>query len=137
MKYVLDASVVIKWFIKEEDSDRATKLLDEYNQGKCELSVPDLLIYEVANVLRYNPRFSYADTLRSVRSIHNLDLDIVESVEIIIEFAVGISYKKRISFYDALYIAVAREIGYVFVTADEKLYDLVSDLPFIKLLKDL
>ncbi len=92
---------------------------------------------EVANVLKYNPRFSYAETLHSIRSIYNLDLDIVESVEIIVKSALGISYEKRISFYDALYIAVAKEIGYEFITTDEKLYDLVSDLPFIKLLKDL
>ncbi len=47
MKYVLDASVVTKWFVEEEDSDRATKFLDDYSQGKCEISEPDLLIYSV------------------------------------------------------------------------------------------
>ncbi len=137
MKYVLDASVVIKWFVKEEDSEETIELLNEYNQGKCEIAVPDLLIYEVANVLRYNPKFSHTDTLGCIRSIHNLDLDVVELVELIVESALGISYERKISFYDALYIAVAKEIGYEFITADEKLYGLVSDLPFVRLLKNL
>lgn len=137
MKYVLDASVVIKWFVKEEDSEVAIELLNEYNEGKCEIAVPDLLIYEVANVLRYNPRFSHADTLRCIQSIHNLDLDIVDLTEIIVEFALRISYERKISFYDALYVAVAREIGYEFITADENLYGMVTNLPFVSLLKNL
>ena len=55
--YVLDASVVIKWFSEEEYTDIAVKLRDGFFKGCNELVVPDLLLYEVSNALRYNPNF--------------------------------------------------------------------------------
>jgi len=52
--YVLDASVLIKWFSNEEYTDRALKLRDDFLQGYTELVVPDLLLYEVSNALRWH-----------------------------------------------------------------------------------
>ncbi|MDD1745106.1 MAG: type II toxin-antitoxin system VapC family toxin [Candidatus Methanoperedens sp.] len=45
--FVLDASVVIKWFSEEEYTDRALKLRDDFFKGDIELVVPDLILYEV------------------------------------------------------------------------------------------
>lgn len=46
-QYVVDASVVIKWFVPENYSEYADRLLNNsYN-----LLVPDLLIAEVCNIL--------------------------------------------------------------------------------------
>lgn len=56
--YVLDASVILKWFIEEEGSKKADRLLDAYNAGKIAITVPDFLILEVSNVLICNPTFS-------------------------------------------------------------------------------
>ena len=41
---VIDASVVVKWFIEETDSIRARFLRDKFIDGKIELIVPPLLI---------------------------------------------------------------------------------------------
>jgi predicted nucleic acid-binding protein len=59
--YVLDASVVIKWFSEEEYTDIAVKLRDDFFKGYNELVVLDLLLYEVSNALRYNPNFDETD----------------------------------------------------------------------------
>ncbi|HIE31247.1 MAG TPA: PIN domain-containing protein [Methanosarcinales archaeon] len=53
MMYVLDASVVIKWFSEEEYTDIALKLRDDFFRGYTELVIPDLLLYE----LTYAPPF--------------------------------------------------------------------------------
>lgn len=50
MLYVIDAGVVVKWFIPEVDSDIARQLLDRYRQGLDTPVAPDLLIPECANV---------------------------------------------------------------------------------------
>jgi len=50
---ILDASVILKWFIEEKDTDKALKIRDDYVAGKIDIEIPDLLIYELANVLRY------------------------------------------------------------------------------------
>jgi len=55
---ILEVSVVLKWFVDEEDSDQALRLREEFYTGKREIVVPDLLLFEVANALRYNPSFT-------------------------------------------------------------------------------
>ena len=45
--FVIDASVIAKWFFREERSDSALRLLDEEH----ELSSPDLLLPEVGNAV--------------------------------------------------------------------------------------
>ena len=54
---ILDASVILRWFIEEEQSDKARKIQDDYLVDKLDIAVPDLLLYEVANALRFNKSF--------------------------------------------------------------------------------
>ena len=50
MLYVIDAGVAVKWFIPEEDSAIAHRLLTRYLQGLDTAIAPDLLISECGNV---------------------------------------------------------------------------------------
>jgi len=53
---VLDSSVVIKWFRRYETlCEQSVKLRQAYLAGRLFIIVPDILIYEIANVLRYKP----------------------------------------------------------------------------------
>ena len=50
-QFVVDSSVVIKWFDEtEEESRGALRLLEGFIQGEIQLIVPDLLFYEVGDV---------------------------------------------------------------------------------------
>lgn len=60
--FVIDASVVIKWFIEEKDSAKAVLLKEKHINGKTILIAPDLLIYEVANVLLFSKIFGLLET---------------------------------------------------------------------------
>lgn len=42
-KIVIDASVVIKWFIEEQDSEIANQVKEDYQKQIIDLSTPDLL----------------------------------------------------------------------------------------------
>lgn len=55
---VLDASIILKWFIAEEDDNLAENMKKEFVLGKEEIAVPEFLLVEVANVLRYKPSFN-------------------------------------------------------------------------------
>ncbi len=48
-KIVIDASIVIKWFVKEEFSKEAKLLRDAYTNGLTDLVASSLLYYEVLN----------------------------------------------------------------------------------------
>ena len=135
--FVLDASVILKWFIEEEGSKKAVLLKDAHARGKITITVPDLLILEASNVLRHNPAFSQSKTIECIKYLYDLKLDIVTPVLDITIATIQLAYKRNITFYDAIYIALAQELEFQYVTADKKLYKKVKDLPFTKLLKDI
>ena len=54
-----------------------------------------------------------------------------------VESAKEIAEEKDVSVYDAIYISLADITGFEFVTADEKLYNKVKDLKYVKLLRNL
>lgn len=123
---VLDASVVIKWFIQEEGSDHALQLREEFYAGERELVVPDLLLYEIANALRYNPSFSADEIKESVRTLLDMEMEIITPTYSLLAKAIELAKDLDVTCYDAAYLALAEELGFEFITADERLYKKVS-----------
>jgi len=54
---ILDASVIVKWFSEEEYTDKALEIRERIRMEEERVIVPDLLLYELANALKYNPSF--------------------------------------------------------------------------------
>jgi len=135
--YVLDASVVVKWFVEEEDTATARKLLTGHTQGLYTLVEPDLLIYEVANVLRHNRAFSREDTQKCINALHNLSMDIIAPLIDVVLPAINLVYERDVTFYDSIYIALASELGLRYVTADKKLFEKTKSIPQTFLLENL
>jgi predicted nucleic acid-binding protein len=75
---VVDASVVIKWFIPEPDSNKAVKLRDRHIEGSLTLIAPDLLVYEVANALSNHPDLSVDEIKQDLEALLMLDLDLIQ-----------------------------------------------------------
>ncbi len=133
---VPDASVILKWGFRspgEGDRDKAGGILDAWLDGKLELLLPRLWAFEVGNVLALkNPAHAAA-----IMDIF-IGYDIAEadtSPELCREaFALMKSY--RVTFYDAVYHAVALLHQGVFVTADEVYYRRTRDKGRIALLRD-
>ncbi|MBI2667756.1 type II toxin-antitoxin system VapC family toxin [Candidatus Woesearchaeota archaeon] len=134
--YVLDSSVVIKWFSNEEHTDIALKLRDMFVMGDIEIVVPDLQIYEIANALRYNKQIERTDVDNAVKSLIEIGIKVISPKREIMKKAIDFSYDYDLTIYDSCFIALAKELNFVFVTADEKLYKKIKSLNFVKLLKD-
>ena len=135
--YILDASVMIKWFIDEEDSPKAKQLLRSHSRGEYSLVVPDLIIYEVANALKYSKGFTKVELNTCMDKIYDLGLDIIAPMSAQVKAAIDLAVDCDITFYDSFYVALASQTGFNFITADEKLYKKTKKMPFIKLLKDI
>jgi len=86
-----------------------------------EIVVPDLLLYEISNALRYNNEFSVSDISKAVDSIIDIGITITVPERNLLDKAVVMARKENITVYDAVYIALASEINAKFITADEKL----------------
>lgn len=134
--FILDSSVVIKWFCEEEDTQTALAFREGHIKGELEIVDPDLVLYEIANALRYNKSISENDVKGAVDSLLRLGIDIIVPTKEVTDEAVSLAFKYDITVYDAYFIALAKALQFTSVTADEKLYNKVKELLFVKLLKD-
>ncbi len=135
--FVLDASIVIKWFSEEEYTDKALELRDDFSKGDIELVVPDLMLYEVSNALRYNPDFNETDVSEAVGTLYDIGISIIVPNREVINSALNLAYEHKITVYDAYYVALAKEINFKLITADRKLYLKIKDLKFVKYIDEI
>ena len=129
---VVDASVAIKWFVEEPDSPAARHLLSTHAAGLSTLVAPDLLVYEVSNVLLHNPTFKVTEVQRSVERLYELELELIAPSSELIADAIALAATKRLTFYDALYVQLALHLELPLYTADRKLIATLRDLPLIR-----
>lgn len=131
-KKVVDASVILKWFIKEKDSEKALELREDYIFGRIILIVPELMFLEVINALRYkklNPeKISYVN-----KSLWESEFHIHKSDQFIIEKAINIAIEYNITIYDALYVSIAQLHNAFLITADSKLYKIPNVIALEKI----
>ena len=78
--------------------------------------------------LSTNPRISVQQGQEAIEQFLALYLTIVDTNELIIA-AYPLVHQFAIAMYDALYVALALQLNYQFVTADRRLYDRISHLP--------
>ncbi len=132
---LLDTSVVMKWFVSEEKSQRAWQIQSDYLKGRYVLSVPELLLYEVANALKFTGSFLTGEKIKEkIESLIKLKINIYPFDYGILQLSVDVAIERDLTIYDAYFLTLARETGSIFVTSDEKLYDKVKDLNFVKTL---
>ena len=120
--FVPDASVVVKWFVREEHSDKSRMMKDEFVEGKIRLVAPALTPYEVVNALRFHPivKLPPRSMVTCMRALQDLGITIEPSLEVW-EKAIDISTSEGISVYDSIYLALALALDAKMVTADRKL----------------
>ena len=129
---VLDASIIIKWFQKEREENllEAEDLLQKHKLEIISIHVPSLLMYELYNnLVRKNktliePILEFLTTTQLTEKPLN-NVSILSSAML--------AQKYLISFYDASYISLAKELNCDLITADNKLVERVK-LPYVKLL---
>ena len=117
---VLDSSVVVKWFSTETKSVEALKLLDSYLQGTLELTISEILICEVGNALRYKPDYDAQKWKTALAQLFNLHLTLTQLNEELATRTGEIAYDGKVTFYDALPVAIAEHKKTVCITADEE-----------------
>jgi predicted nucleic acid-binding protein len=66
---ILDASVIVKWFSNKELTEEALKIREDHMDDKTEVFIPNLLLTEIANALRYNSDFNEKDVQEATNTI--------------------------------------------------------------------
>jgi len=122
-EFVVDSSIVAKWFLNEEGTDIAITIRDKFATNQIKLSVPTLLFYEVMNALRFSGSFREEDLDIIVRSLSDYQFEIWRPVGRLLELSTKLSLKEDLTVYDACYIGLALRKGSRVVTGDRELLE--------------
>jgi predicted nucleic acid-binding protein len=120
---VVDASVLIKVFLPEHDSDLASRLLRDATSTPGSRAAPDLIYPECGNILWKKVRQGLltADRVREItREIVAIPMVIWPGRQLL-ETAAILALGYGITVYDATYLTLSDLLGAPLVTADERL----------------
>lgn len=136
---VVDASVVLKWLLDDEEHvSQAVDIRDAHLISKeLALMAPELLIYEVANGLvmaARRGRMSSLEARDGLQDILNVGVELCSSAP---ERTLILAEQHNLTAYDAAYLAVAESEGCLFWTGDSVLHRAVRDqLPWARWVGD-
>ncbi|MBM3706728.1 MAG: type II toxin-antitoxin system VapC family toxin [Actinobacteria bacterium] len=123
-KYILDTSIIIKWYYSdnENDLDCARLFYDRVKNNQVIIVSLDIMTYELLNffVFKFNlPEDKINEVLAEI-------YDIVFLISInkpIIEEACKVARILKNSIYDSSFVVLSLKLNYPLFTADKKLYN--------------
>jgi predicted nucleic acid-binding protein len=123
--FVPDASVILKWVLGEtENQDKAIELLEGWLNQEHEFILPPLWLYEVGNVLGLKRAKDAEKILGLLLEYEFRDCQITREL-VNSTFSLMREFK-GVTFYDAIYHAVALLENGVMVTADRAYFEKVK-----------
>ena len=118
MRFVVDASVAVKWLVAEEDADVAQELATSGH----DLHAPRLMASEVANALWRKARVGEIERRSAGLLLANVpDMPVRWGAdETVSADAVRLALALDRPIYDCVYLALVHRIGAVLLTADQR-----------------
>jgi predicted nucleic acid-binding protein len=113
---IVDASVGLKWFVAEADSD----LADRVAQSRAELHAPDILQAEIANGLWKSWRRQFIGEVQFEAAMTALPraITVWHEVPPLLARATQLARALDHPIYDCIYLTLAEHLGVRVVTAD-------------------
>jgi predicted nucleic acid-binding protein len=127
--FVVDASLVIKWFVPEIHSDAARRWLDASHHYVA----PDLLFPEVGNAVWKKVRRDELTPAEGQQVVAALSRVAVEAVAMgsLLPDAVALAVGAGITVYDAMYLALAVRLDTQVITGDDRFADKTAPHPLL------
>ena len=119
MNYVLDSSVVLKWYVHEVLADKALVLKERLE--KEYVAVPEFFFVESANILwkkvLLKKELSSDDAKGIYSRVRGLSFHVIKDEELLLR-ALDLALDYSLSVYDGLYLACMLQSKAILVTAD-------------------
>lgn len=136
--FVVDASLVVKWFVPEIHSEAAQRWLDAAH----DYVAPDLLFPEVGNVLWKKVRHKELEERDARQLIVDVAHVAIETVATrnVLEDALALALAAGVTVYDAIYLTLAIRLDTALITGDQRFVDTIAAhpvlIPHIRRLQD-
>lgn len=127
--FVVDASLVIKWFVPDGDSDAARRWLEAPN----DYVAPELLFPETGNTVWKKVRRGELSPDDGQQLVSDLSVIAVESVSVrgLLPDAHALAQRTGITVYDATYLALAVRLETKVITGDDRFARRLADHPLL------
>jgi predicted nucleic acid-binding protein len=127
--FVVDASLVIKWFVPDGDSDAARRWLEAPN----DYVAPELLFPETGNTVWKKVRRGELSPDDGQQLVSDLSVIAVESVSVrgLLPDADALAQRTGITVYDATYLALAVRLETKVITGDDRFARRLADHPLL------
>ena len=137
--YVVDASVGVKWFVRERETDRAAALAlrQRHIDGKTQLIVPELFVLEVPNAIKAGRKGTEQELAEVLAALDDLGMQIERHTGRVLRKTNAVAWAYKLTWYDGVYVALAEILGFPCVTADEALLRKMKGHSIVLRLKDL
>jgi predicted nucleic acid-binding protein len=125
--WVVDASVIIKWYVPETDYAAARAM----RTAETNLAAPDLLFAEMSNSLWKLVRRGEMAAPRAIAIIEEIAAApfLTFSNQSLAQDALDLAIATGLTAYDASYAALAIRLDKILITADEKLVRKLAGTP--------
>lgn len=121
-RHVVDTSVIIKWLSSDKEAyiDNATRILEDVQNDLIELYAPELVKYEVGNVLIFGKHLSTAQANIALNEFYKLPITFVAESADTTKDTISMASKLGITYYDAIFLSVAKQYNASLVTENIK-----------------
>ena len=121
---VVDASIVVKWLIKEEHTPEALSALESWKNNGVRVSAPYFMLAEVTNALHRRVRraeLSMDTAFGMLDYLKSLGIELYETEGLHHRALELASQLNQGAVYDSHYLALAESLGCDIWTADQRL----------------
>ncbi len=139
---VVDASLALKWVLREDDSDASRSLLFNWNTNSIRIIAPALFAYEITNIL-YRQVLTNKLTFEQASRLHKgvftigISLNFTDYEEISRKAMMFANRFRLTATYDSHYLALAEREQCEYWTADTRLFNgLRGQLPWVRSLSN-
>ena len=132
---VIDTSVAVKWLNKdnEKNVDMADKIMVDAKNGKVELLAPELIKYEIGNVLLFSKKISGKDFGYLFKIFYSFPITFVSESEDLSKLTFALSASLGITYYDASFLSIAKQYDATLVTENIKHQGKSGDIKVVPL----
>lgn len=128
---VVDASVALSWLLPDQRTPAGRSLLDGHLSGRDRLVAPELLHYEVANVLVTGAHLPARLAREAYAHFVGLEIETYSLGTEEYDAALLLAARHRVTVYDGSYAALALALGCRMVTSDRRLARALEKLAIV------